>query len=79
MINDFSSSEDSERGQKVVQKPVNIWGSLYTQVRSPKETHDIPPESKDGFQTSLTDSRLSFRIAEKKGQHFIRIGGEKFL
>ena len=44
MINDFSSSEDSEQGQKVVQKPVNIWGSLFTQVQSPKETHGIPVE-----------------------------------
>ena len=53
---------------------------MFTQVLwSPKETNDIPAESNTGFQTSLTESRLSFRISEKKSEHFIRIGCENFL
>ena len=64
------------------QRPVNnIWGSFYSLriVQSPKETNDIPAELKAGFQTSPTESGLSFRIAKKKGQHFIGIGGENLF
>ena len=42
---------------------------MFTQVLwSPKEPNYIPAESNAGFQTSLTESRLSFRISEKKSE-----------